>query len=65
MRSAPFGKYPCAESHSVTSAGGRAATSTFIQRNIGDVLVTFENEADLIAKEKTYRKPIKKPRRRR
>lgn len=35
----------------VLDAGGRAATSTFIQRNIGDVLVTFENEADLIAKE--------------
>ncbi len=27
--------------------GGRAATTTFIQRNIGDVLVTFENEANL------------------
>lgn len=35
----------------VLDTGGRAATSTFIQRNIGDVLVTFENEADLIAKE--------------
>lgn len=35
----------------VLDTGGRAATSTFIQRNIGDVLVTFENEADLISKE--------------
>ncbi len=31
--------------------GGRAATTTFIQRNIGDVLVTFENEANLAAKQ--------------
>nr|WP_156819084.1 sulfate ABC transporter substrate-binding protein [Psychrobacter lutiphocae] len=29
--------------------GGRAATTTFVQRNIGDVLVTFENEANLAA----------------
>lgn len=35
----------------VLDAGGRAATSTFIQRQIGDVLITFENEAELIAKE--------------
>jgi sulfate transport system substrate-binding protein len=35
----------------VLDTGGRGATSTFIQRNIGDVLVTFENEAELIAKE--------------
>lgn len=31
--------------------GGRAATSTFMQQRIGDVLVTFENEANLLAKE--------------
>ena len=35
----------------VLDTGGRAATTTFIQRNIGDVLVTFENEAEMIAKE--------------
>ena len=35
----------------VLDAGGRGATTTFIQRKIGDVLVTFENEAELIAKE--------------
>lgn len=29
--------------------GGRAATTTFVQRGIGDVLVTFENEANLAA----------------
>ncbi len=29
--------------------GGRAATTTFMQRGIGDVLVTFENEANLAA----------------
>ncbi|AWT49055.1 sulfate ABC transporter substrate-binding protein [Psychrobacter sp. YP14] len=29
--------------------GGRAATTTFVQRNIGDVLITFENEANLAA----------------
>ncbi|MDO4894266.1 sulfate ABC transporter substrate-binding protein [Moraxella sp.] len=28
--------------------GGRAATTTFAQRNIGDVLITFENEANVI-----------------
>ncbi|WP_434352651.1 sulfate ABC transporter substrate-binding protein [Psychrobacter sp. HD31] len=27
--------------------GGRAATTTFAQRNIGDVLITFENESNL------------------
>lgn len=27
--------------------GGRAATTTFLQRQMGDVLVTFENEANL------------------
>ena len=31
--------------------GGRAATTTFIQNRIGDVLVTFENEAEMIARE--------------
>ncbi|WWV75828.1 sulfate ABC transporter substrate-binding protein [Neisseria leonii] len=31
--------------------GGRAATTTFVQRNIGDVLVTFENEAHLSAQQ--------------
>jgi sulfate transport system substrate-binding protein len=35
----------------VLDAGGRGATTTFIQRNIGDVLITFENEAEMIAKE--------------
>ena len=35
----------------VLDTGGRAATSTFIQNQIGDVLVTFENEAEMIARE--------------
>jgi sulfate transport system substrate-binding protein len=35
----------------VLDTGGRAATTTFTQRNIGDVLVTFENEVLLIQKE--------------
>lgn len=35
----------------VLDTGGRGATSTFIQRNIGDVLITFEQEAELIARE--------------
>ena len=35
----------------VLDAGGRGATTTFMQRTIGDVLITFENEAELIAKE--------------
>ncbi|MBE9608533.1 sulfate ABC transporter substrate-binding protein [Chitinilyticum piscinae] len=35
----------------VLDAGGRAATTTFMQRKIGDVLVTFENEAEMIARE--------------
>ncbi|WP_323898770.1 sulfate ABC transporter substrate-binding protein [Aeromonas caviae] len=34
----------------VLDTGGRAAT-TFIQNRIGDVLVTFENEAEMIARE--------------
>ncbi|SEA04850.1 sulfate ABC transporter substrate-binding protein [Paraburkholderia sartisoli] len=33
----------------VLDTGGRGATTTFTQRNIGDVLVTFENEVSLIA----------------
>lgn len=33
------------------AAGGRDATTTFMQRRIGDVLVTFECEAELIARE--------------
>ena len=32
-------------------SGGRDATTTFMQRKIGDVLITFESEAELIAKE--------------
>jgi sulfate transport system substrate-binding protein len=35
----------------VLDAGARAATTTFVQRGIGDVLVTWENEA-LLAREK-------------
>lgn len=35
----------------ILDAGGRAATTTFTQRNLGDVLVTFENEVLLIKKE--------------
>ena len=33
------------------AAGGRDATTTFMQRRLGDVLVTFESEAEMIAKE--------------
>ena len=33
------------------AAGGRDATTAFMQRKIGDVLVSFESEAELIAKE--------------
>ena len=33
------------------AAGGRDATTSFMQRRLGDVLVTFESEAELIAKE--------------
>jgi sulfate/thiosulfate transport system substrate-binding protein len=36
---------------SVLDAGGRGATTTFVQRRIGDVLLTFENEVFLIKKE--------------
>lgn len=35
----------------VLDGGGRAATTTFMQRQMGDVLVTFENEAEMIARE--------------
>jgi sulfate transport system substrate-binding protein len=35
----------------VLDTGGRGATTTFTQRNIGDVLVTFENEVQLVRKE--------------
>ncbi len=33
------------------AAGGRDATTTFMQRRIGDVLISFESEAELIARE--------------
>ena len=35
----------------VFESGGRSATTTFMQRKLGDVLVTFENEANLSAKQ--------------
>jgi sulfate transport system substrate-binding protein len=35
----------------VHDGGGRAATTTFTQRDIGDVLVTFENEVQLVRTE--------------
>ncbi len=35
----------------VLDAGGRGATTTFTQKEIGDVLVTFENEVQLIKQE--------------
>jgi len=35
----------------VLDSGGRAATTTFMQNQIGDVLITFENEAEMIARE--------------
>lgn len=35
----------------VMNTGGRGATSTFMQNQIGDVLITFENEAEMIARE--------------
>jgi sulfate transport system substrate-binding protein len=40
-----FGNVP------VLDTGGRGATTTFSQRGIGDVLLTFENEVALILKE--------------
>jgi sulfate/thiosulfate-binding protein len=35
----------------ILDTGGRAATTTFAQREIGDVLLTFENEVELVRKE--------------
>lgn len=35
----------------VLETGGRGATTVFVQKNIGDVLVTFENEIGLIKQE--------------
>lgn len=35
----------------VLDTGGRAATTTFVQRGLGDVLLTFENEVLLITKQ--------------
>lgn len=35
----------------ILDGGGRGATTSFTQRGIGDVLVTFENEAILISRE--------------
>jgi len=35
----------------VLDTGGRGATTTFAQREIGDALLTFENEVNLIKKE--------------
>jgi sulfate transport system substrate-binding protein len=35
----------------VLDAGGRGATTTFVQRGIGDALLTFENEVQLIKNE--------------
>jgi sulfate transport system substrate-binding protein len=35
----------------VLDGGGRGATTSFMQRSIGDVLLTFENEAEMIARE--------------
>ncbi len=35
----------------VLDGGGRGATTTFTQRDLGDVLVTFENEAVLVGRE--------------
>lgn len=40
-----FGNVP------ILDGGGRAATTTFTQRQIGDVLVTFENEVSMVRKE--------------
>ncbi|MEJ7808359.1 MAG: substrate-binding domain-containing protein, partial [Telluria sp.] len=35
----------------VLDGGGRAATTTFTQREIGDALVTFENEVSMVRTE--------------
>jgi len=40
-----FGNVP------ILVSGGREATTTFVQRDMGDVLVTFENEVGLIKQE--------------
>jgi sulfate transport system substrate-binding protein len=40
-----FGNVP------VLDTGGRSATTTFAQRGVGDVLLTFENEVNLIREE--------------
>ena len=37
----------------ILDVGGRAATTTFAQRELGDVLLTFENEIALIKKDPT------------
>ena len=37
----------------ILDIGGRAATTTFAQRGLGDVLLTFENEVALIQKDPT------------
>lgn len=36
---------------SIMDNGGRAATTTFIQKGMGDALITFENEANLASRE--------------
>lgn len=35
----------------ILDGGGRAATTTFTQRQIGDVLITFENEVSMVRQE--------------
>jgi sulfate transport system substrate-binding protein len=35
----------------VLDSGARGATNTFVQRNVGDVLLTWENEAHLVVKD--------------
>ena len=47
LRRVAFGAVP------VLDTGGRGATTTFIERGIGDVLLTFENEAYLALGEAT------------
>ncbi len=39
------------ENTSVLDAGARASTTTFVKRGIGDVLITWENEAELAIQE--------------
>ena len=36
----------------VMDTGGRGATTTFVERDVGDVLVTFESEVNLILRER-------------